>query len=267
MTLPARVQRRLARLKQAANPPAELIPAPACSSTEDDASAVAGELEIRFRDVVRLHQRVHKLPLAEAIARALEPLPPHVLKGLASTPPDEITWNDLDALALGGDDEAHRRLWEQVKAAAREEVRTGHAAARAVEGHSSHCWPRATFLAVRSLLIEAWRPRDAAEMMLLDQMAQSQVELWGWQECLAARSYIAARGGPRAVRGEEPYKLQQLTMAQELQQAMAMVERWHKFYLRALEALQKLRRGPASVVVRRAAQVNVARNQVNLARP
>jgi len=265
MTLPVRVRRRLARLKQAANLPAELIPAPACPPTEDDASAVAGELDIRFRDAVRLHQRVYKLPLAEAIARALEPLPPHALKGLASTPLDEITWSDLDALALGGDDEAYRRLWEKVKEAAREDVGTGHAAARAIEGHSGHCQPRATFLAVRGLLVEAWQPRNGLEVQLLDQIAQAQTELWGWQTAFAALTYIASHGRAGAVRGERQHEPQRLTVAEELEQAMNMIERWQRFYMRALEALQKLRRRPASVVVRRAEQVNLAQNQVNSA--
>jgi hypothetical protein len=48
---------------------------------------------------------------------------------------------------------------------------------------------------------------------------------------------------------------------------MAMAERWQRFYLRALEALQKLRRRPPSVVVRRAGQVNLAQNQVNFGHP
>jgi hypothetical protein len=48
---------------------------------------------------------------------------------------------------------------------------------------------------------------------------------------------------------------------------MRMAERWQQFYLRALEALRRLRRasGPA-VVVRRAAQVNFAQQQLNLGR-
>jgi hypothetical protein len=267
MTLPARVQRRLARLKHAANPPAELIPAPSSPPSEDDASAVASELDIRLRDTVRLHQRVHKLPLAEAIARALEPLPAHALKALASTPPDQITWNDLGALALGGDDEAYRRVWEKVKEAALEDVRTGHAAARAIEGYSSHCWPRASFVAVRSLLVEAWRPRDAAEMMLIDQMVQAQLELWGCQASLAALTYIAAHERTGAVKGERKFEPQRLTVAEEVKRVAGMIGGWQKFYLRALEALRKLRRGPASVVVRRAGQVNLAQSQVNLCRP
>jgi hypothetical protein len=45
-----------------------------------------------------------------------------------------------------------------------------------------------------------------------------------------------------------------------------MVQRYHTLYLRTLKALQDLRRRPA-VVVRRAGQVNIAQQQVNVAGP
>jgi hypothetical protein len=44
-----------------------------------------------------------------------------------------------------------------------------------------------------------------------------------------------------------------------------MVERCHRIYLRTLKALQDLRRR-TPVIVRRAAQVNIGQQQVNVAR-
>ena len=44
-----------------------------------------------------------------------------------------------------------------------------------------------------------------------------------------------------------------------------MVERWHAFYRHTLKALQDLRRLSPPVVVRRAGQVNIGQQQVNLA--
>ena len=61
--------------------------------------------------------------------------------------------------------------------------------------------------------------------------------------------------------GEPP----RLSVAEAMDQAEAMVERCHRLYLRTLGALQGLRRRPP-VVVRRAGQVNIAGQQVNLAR-
>jgi hypothetical protein len=44
-----------------------------------------------------------------------------------------------------------------------------------------------------------------------------------------------------------------------------MVERLHRLYLRTLRALQDQRRLQPPVVVRRAGQVNVAQQQINVA--
>jgi hypothetical protein len=49
-----------------------------------------------------------------------------------------------------------------------------------------------------------------------------------------------------------------------MEKAAAMVDRFQELFLRALRALQGLRR-PGPVVVRRAGQVNVAAHQVNVA--
>ena len=50
------------------------------------------------------------------------------------------------------------------------------------------------------------------------------------------------------------------------EEAAAMVERWHRLFLKTLEALQRQRRLAPTVIVRNAGQVNVGGQQVNLTR-
>src|SRR5262249_37421342 len=77
-----------------------------------------------------------------------------------SCEPSQVSWLDIDAIARTDPQKALAR-WDEIKEAARGEVRAGHRAARALEGYDSDCWRRARFLAVRAELTEAWRPRNA----------------------------------------------------------------------------------------------------------
>jgi hypothetical protein len=52
--------------------------------------------------------------------------------------------------------------------------------------------------------------------------------------------------------------------AEAVELAAAMVERFHRLYLRALKALQDRRRAGLPVVIRCAGQVNVAAQQINV---
>jgi hypothetical protein len=60
------------------------------------------------------------------------------------------------------------------------------------------------------------------------------------------------------------YETPRVSDAEALAEAAGMVERLHRLYVRTLRALQDLRR-LEPVVVRRAGQVNVAHQQINVA--
>ena len=62
-----------------------------------------------------------------------------------------MSWCALEAVAREAPEQALRR-WEEAKQAAREEVRNGHRAARALEGYGGPCGGRAQLLAVRAEL-------------------------------------------------------------------------------------------------------------------
>src|SRR5436190_11771010 len=151
-------------------------------------------------------------------------------------PPEQVSWFDLDRLGRL-DPEVALRRWEGVKDAARRALRSGHRAARALEGAESNCQARARFLAVRAELADAWRPRNAAEQHLIDLMAQYQTLLWHWQEVMglyAAFADLSRRGPDRADQRLDPPRL---STADALDRAVGLVECFQRLYLQALHAL------------------------------
>jgi hypothetical protein len=250
-----RVARAEARAALAAPPVGPPVTRPA-----DEARELAREAAAAFAEAVRTYREHFRLPAEEAVRRVAES-DPAARERILNGPPDQVSWYDLDKLARADPDAAMRR-WEEVKEAARGELRSGQRAGRTLEAGLGSCWGRAQFLAVRAELAESLRPRDAAELLLIDQMAVAQVQLWDWQQTLAAYAQVGVWGGktdPRRTAPEPP----RLTDAAALEQAAAMVERFQRLFHRALAALQGLRR-QAAVVVRRAGQVNLAHQQVNV---
>src|SRR5437016_1751344 len=81
-------------------------------------------------------------------------------------------------------------------------------------------WPgRARLLAVRGVLADAWRPRDALEQPLIDQLAQWQGLLWEWQETVRAYMQLASLGVKQALREGGPGELPRVSLAEALDQA------------------------------------------------
>jgi hypothetical protein len=250
---------RLARteaLAPAVAPPAAgHLPRPA-----DEARALTRATAAAFTEMVTLYRDHYQLSAQEAVARAGEDSPAG-LDHAQCAAPDQVSWYDLDTLSRH-DPAAAARRWEEVKEAARGELRTGERAGQTTEVGLSTCWRRARFLAVRAELIDALRPRDAAELLLIDQMTVYQVQLWHWQTTLSAYASVADLGRPGR-RSDGRHEPPRLTEAEAMERAAAMVERCQRLFLKALAALQALRRQPA-VVVRRAVQVNLAHQQVNV---
>jgi hypothetical protein len=250
------VARADARAALAAPPVGPPVTRPA-----DEARELAREAAAAFAGAVQTYREHFRLPAEEAVRRGAES-DPAARERILHGPPDQVSWYDLDKLARA-DPEAAMRRWAEVKEAARGELRTGQRAARTVEGWPGTCWGRAQFLAARAELVESLRPRHAAELLLIDQMAVAQVQLWDWQQTLVAYAQVAvpgAKGDPR--RGSAPGP-PRVSDAAALEQAAAMVERFQRLFHRALSALQGLRR-QAAVVVRRAGQVNVGHQQINV---
>jgi hypothetical protein len=226
----------------------------------DEVRELATEVAQSFGNMVGHYRKHYGMSADEARAKAAE-CPDHLYDHAVGCPPSQLSWFELDAIAQRDPDRAAER-WEEVKRAAQGEVASGHRAARALEGNDSRCWSRARFLGVRAELSAAWRPRNAAEQHLVDQLAQWQTLIWQWLESYTAYDEVATsrarRSGPDG--GPGP-RLQ--SDADRLEHAAGMVERFHRLYLRTLRALQDMRRLPP-VVVRGAGQVNIGHQQVNV---
>jgi hypothetical protein len=138
----------------------QLLPASDGLAAAVEGNDLAREMAGAFGGMVRMYREHGKLTAEEAV-RLAERTSPACLDRILNAPPDAVSWLDLDALARQDEDKV-LRCWEDIKQAARDELRSGHRAARAVEDGGG-TWERARFLAVRAELSEAHRPRDAGE--------------------------------------------------------------------------------------------------------
>jgi hypothetical protein len=234
------------------------------TEAKDDGRELAAELDGAFGRMVGLYREHYKLSPDEAFRRASE-APEHFIERAQTCAPSQVSWDDLGGIARVDPEKALAR-WEEVKDAACGELRAGHRAARALEGYESHCWDRAQFLAVRSELSAAWRPRNAAEQQLIDQMAQCQELIWHWLVSMTAYRQMAVNGTPGSKRQDGTIEPPRLSYVEAMERAARMVDRFHALYLRSFAALRQLRRLPP-VVVRAGGQVNIGGRQVNMAGP
>jgi hypothetical protein len=260
----SRLGKRLVRLELAAEQPTEEPCLPVAPPAIDEAGVLAREVATAFGELVESFRVSFNLSHQDAVARADEPVP-GVAERVLHCPPDQVSWIDLRDLSKIDPALALRR-WEEMREAARAELRGGHRAATAIDGMDRGAWARARFLALRDELVEGWRPRCGLEWQLIDQMAQAQTMLWLWQEVLTTYGLLLGRGRERrqAARNLGPCEPPRQSDAEAAAQAAAMVDCWHRFYLRALKALQDQRRAGPRLVVRRAGQVNVAAQQMNV---
>jgi hypothetical protein len=228
-----------------------------------EAGVLAEELVAGFARLVESYRNAYAVSQPEAVQLATQPNPGYEDKILHG-PPDQATWEGLHCLTQRDPSMAERR-WEEVKQAAVEELQTGHRAGRVTEGFDSRCWDRAQFLAVREELVAAWRPRNGMERQLVDQLAMLQTALFRWERILVCRTMLASSEILRADQGKEKYEPPRVKDHEATEQAGHMVERFHRLFLRTVRALQDLRRQAPPVVVRRAGQVNIGQQQVNVA--
>jgi hypothetical protein len=178
-------------------------------------------------------------------------------------PPDQVSWGGLSALMEHHPEEGWA-AWERIKTAARDELASGHRVARVLECNGSP-WERAQFLVIRAAFREEWQPRGGIEGALVDQMALAHACYLEWM----SRLHVQVNGeniqaAQRRKIGVSPEALR-LTVAEALDHAAAMADRFHRQFLRALRGLRDLRRYTPTVVVANAGQVNVSAGpQLNL---
>jgi hypothetical protein len=233
---------------------------PPAAPEHAEATTLASEMAAAFARMTEYYRRQYDLTPQEAMAHASGLLGPCYGDGALTCPPHQVTWFGLQNVANTDPARAVQR-WEEVKHAALMELRSGHRAAKTMDGLDGDCWQRAQFLAVRHDLAEAWQPRTGVERQLIDLMTQARVAVFQWMEKLARRSSVASMNLP----DDGMWKTPSMSDAEAVEQAAAMVDRFNKMFLRTLKALLDLRRVVPAVVVQNAGQVNVAGQQVNVA--
>jgi hypothetical protein len=240
----------------------QALPPPAAGS---EAGALAREMAAAFRGMVGFYVRHCNLTPAEAAGRALEP-PPASREATLDGPADQLTFWGLAELAREDPDQAARR-WEEVKREALDELRSGHRAAKAMEGFHPNAWQRAQFLALRQELGDGWGPRSGLERQLLDTLAQAQAAWLYWTGTLTTYSLMESASGKRLREEHGCLQPPRVDDAEAVERAAAMADRFNRIFLRTLRALRDLRRYAPAVVVKHAGQVNVGAQQVNVAPP
>ena len=182
----------------------------------------------------------------------------------ADEPPDQVSWAGLSALVEHYPEEGWA-AWERIKAAARDELVSGHRAAQTLECNGSP-WERAQFLAIRAAFQEEWQPRGGIEAALIDQMAQAHACYLHWLSRLHVQASSEGRTQDAKLKRDGYWQPPRVTVAEATDQAAAMTDRFQRLFLRSLRALRDLRRYAPTVVVANAGQVNVSAGpQMNVA--
>jgi hypothetical protein len=151
-----------------------------------------------------------------------------------------------------------------VKAAARDELASGHRAAQALDW-SGNPWQRAQFLAIRDSFRADHQPRGGIESVMVELAAEAFGDYLEWSETVHRRASLDAEAEERDGMQHGHYRPQRVSWVESIDHAARMAERAHARFLRTVKTLTELRRaGP--VYVGTAGQVNVGQQQVNVAR-
>ncbi len=185
------------------------------------------------------------------------------LAALEQTPPDQLDWWALGR-AADLDPERARAAWERALAAARDELYSGHRAARAVEATGSP-WERAQFLAILDVFVDDWKPRGGIEAALVETLAQAYSTQLTWMARLTVLSNTEIQRQDREIEERGRWAPPMVDAAAAIDQAAAMVDRFNRLFMRTLRSLRDLRRYSASVVVQNVGQLNLGQAQVNIA--
>jgi hypothetical protein len=228
-------------------------------SVNVEAVPLAGEMARVVGKMVTDLEKHWNLTRDQALDRIHEH-DPRTIERIRTAPPSQLSFFDLYTLGRHSPELAAQR-WAEVMQAARNELQSGHRAASIVTppGGSS-CWHKARLLSMRAELLDGWQPRNSVERLLVDTLMQVQCQYEHWLEVLTARTtFQAVYEGKEEARWQPP----RVTDSEAIEQAAAMVDRFHRIMMRTIRQLQNLRRNPPVVMVQNAGQVNVGQQQVN----
>jgi hypothetical protein len=168
------------------------VEAPTAPAIGNDVEVLARELSRTFTDELWKYRNARdaQMNLFDPMDVSFE----KCLETIREKSPDAITFHEIECLSRKHPEEALAR-WEEVKAAARQDLTSGWQAARGVSGEA---WGRACFLAIRKEFRQLWPPRNGVEAMLLDEIAQYEMLRRKMVDRLTSGSWVG-----NAERGKE----------------------------------------------------------------
>jgi hypothetical protein len=114
---------------------------------------------------------------------------------------------------------------------------------------------------LRDELAGQHQPRNGIEQTLIDVLVQTYTSYLQWLERLT--NYIDLEQKPEDARAEGCWESPRLERAKAIDQAAAMVDRFHRMYVRTLRALRDQRRYSPTLIVQ-TQQLNMAQQQCNI---
>lgn len=216
-------------------------------------------------EMMKYQHRTLGVPAEEALAREEELPSEAYLEQIEQTSPSQLSWYRLNELAKV-DVEGALRCWQTTVEFARDDLRSGQRAARAVmDTFNAGPLELARYLTLRDELSKQWQPGGGIEGVLIDTLAQCLTEQYRWMEIANERVSLACHHKELNLEKEQKWLPPRVSEAEAVEQAMAMVERWNRTFLRTLRGLRDLRRYAPTVNIQNAGQVNIGSQQLNVA--
>jgi hypothetical protein len=221
-------------------------------AAEGDVRALARELIVAFVNELKKYRK-----LASDQGATTEQPPEEQIKSILELPPHMVTFDNLEEVSRVDPERAFMR-WQEMRAAARDDLISGRLASYAIEHAGGTAWERAMFVAIREELYRSWLPRHSGEAMLLDEMAQYESIRLKWV-CIASHWSRDPRI-QHSLRNRDflGNKKREISAAEANIEAIRMIERLQKLYQRSLRMLLESRRGKSVFIAQRAKQMNFA---------
>jgi hypothetical protein len=227
---------------------------------------IAREMARAYLSMAEFYRDKMKQTQAEADASARPVADDEWRRRMVEGPADQVGWWGLSSLAES-DPKAAYLAWERIKAEARDELASGHRAAKAFD-FDSRPWERAQFLALREAFRLEWKPSGGIEAALVDTLSQAHSAYLFWLGQLYMQSTTEAKLQDFHRKKDGEWDPPRVRTSEAVDQSAAMMDRFNRLFLRTLRALRDLRRYSPSVLIQNAQQVNVAADgsqQLNLA--
>jgi len=226
-------------------------------------SSLVREMVQQYREFTQTYQARTGMSAAEAHEKAVEPANDYVRDRTLTVEPDQVSWHDLSS--LGERDPALvQQVWGRLVNQARDELASGHRAARVIEGYEHSPWGRARFLVLRESLVGQWQPANGVEWLLVDMLVQAFTAYEEAMKLFMLYTTMEASVQDTNIQRTNKWELPRQSRDDARTQAEQTVDRCQRAILRVQRALRDQRRyGP--VIVQHAGQVNVGQQQVNVA--